>query len=249
MRTWTVKEFDDRKAEIKASCCTMRKARYISLLISGPPTERRCFLWQLWLTIFLNFSINRTRLGAMRRLCGSHAGENMAKVLVGIIQEFELTGPCKFEDQPTIDGLDEFDGDFSASIALLEELARHPKNKLLIPSRPVQEAFEASKEGSQLRLQDLMKSDIAQHIPKWPNMSTSFSLNETFPEHFVKWFLIWKGKLVGSGFVWYWPCRSLLDELTKRLVWRICSTELSNYPPSSTTLHTHSRANCPPLPR
>ena len=35
--------------------------------------------------------MNRTRLLTMRRLFGSHSGENMSKLLVRIIQKFEFT--------------------------------------------------------------------------------------------------------------------------------------------------------------
>jgi len=37
-----------------------------------------------------NFYINRTRLIALRRLRDSHSGENMASVLVEIVQEYEI---------------------------------------------------------------------------------------------------------------------------------------------------------------
>lgn len=91
MRTWIVKEFDDRKAEIKSQLLHNAQSK-IHLSFDLWTSDGTTMSLMAVVAHYLDKTfMNRTRLLAMRRLFGSHSGENMSKLLVGIIQEFELT--------------------------------------------------------------------------------------------------------------------------------------------------------------
>ena len=91
MHTWILKEFDDRKAEIKSQLLHNAQSK-IHLSFDLWTSDGTTMSLMAVVAHYLDKSfVNRTRLVAMRRLYGSHSGDNMAKMLVRIIQEFELT--------------------------------------------------------------------------------------------------------------------------------------------------------------
>jgi hypothetical protein len=63
-----------------------------------------------------------------------------------------------------LDGLDEFEGDVSATIALIEQLAGRPDIKILLPSRPMGLCDHAFGSCPQLRIQDLTRGDMSLYI-------------------------------------------------------------------------------------
>ena len=91
MRRWILKKFDDRKVEIKSQLLHNAQSK-IHLSFDLWTSDGTTMSLMAVVAHYLDKSFtNRTRLLAMRRLFGSHSGENMSKLLVGIIEEFELT--------------------------------------------------------------------------------------------------------------------------------------------------------------
>jgi hypothetical protein len=91
IRTWILQEFNDRKIEFKTQLLQNAQSK-IHLSFDLWTSDGTTMSLMAVVAHYLDKSfINRTRLVALRRLYGSHSGENMAKMLLGIIQEFELT--------------------------------------------------------------------------------------------------------------------------------------------------------------
>jgi len=90
IRAWIIKEFDDRKQEIKRQLLEdAEDGIHLSydLWTSGRTTMSIIavgahYLDKAW--------VNKTRLIALHRLYGSHSGQNTAGVLISVLQEFEI---------------------------------------------------------------------------------------------------------------------------------------------------------------
>lgn len=88
-----VKEFDDRKAEIKRQLLRNAQSK-MHLSFDFWTSDGTTMSLMAIVAHYLDRTFtNRTRLLAVRHLFDFHSGENMSKLLVGIIQEFELTDP------------------------------------------------------------------------------------------------------------------------------------------------------------
>ena len=147
-----------------------------------------------------------------------------------------------------IDGLDEFDGDFGAGIALFEELAKNPNIKLLISSRPMPEILEAFKDGPQLRLQDLTKPDIAQYIQtKVAEHEYIAQLERKFPGTICKVVSDLQTKASGVFFWVVLACRSLLDGFTKKDRLEDLQYRINELPPELNDLFVHILKRIPHL--
>ena len=86
IRTWVMQEFEKRKAEIKAQI--LQESSGMIHLSFDLWTSPNCISIMAVVAHYCdNSHINRTRLIALRRLRGSHSGENMAELLVEIIRE------------------------------------------------------------------------------------------------------------------------------------------------------------------
>jgi hypothetical protein len=91
IRTWILKEFNHRKQDIKQQLLEDAEGK-IHLSFDLWTSDGTTMSIMAVVAHYLDKSfINRTRLIALRRLYGSHSGENMAKILISVIQEFEIT--------------------------------------------------------------------------------------------------------------------------------------------------------------
>jgi hypothetical protein len=89
IRTWVMQEFEKRKAEIQAQI--LQESSGMIHLSFDLWTSPNCISIMAVVAHYCdNSHINRTRLIALRRLRGSHSGENMAKLLVEIVREYEI---------------------------------------------------------------------------------------------------------------------------------------------------------------
>jgi hypothetical protein len=91
LRTWIIKEFEERKIEIRTQLLHRAQSK-IHLSFDLWTSEGTTMSLMAVVAHFLDTAfVNRTRLIALRRLYGSHSGENMARVLIDVIQEFRIT--------------------------------------------------------------------------------------------------------------------------------------------------------------
>lgn len=63
-----------------------------------------------------------------------------------------------------VDGLDEYEGNYTEAISLLQTLASSPNVKVLLSSRPIAACFDAFGRNPRLQLQDLNESDIRTYV-------------------------------------------------------------------------------------
>jgi hypothetical protein len=91
IRAWIIKEFDDRKQEIKRQVLEDAQGK-IHLSFDLWTSDGTIMSIIAIVAHYLDKTwINKTRLIALRRLYGSHSGQNMARLLMSVIQEFEIT--------------------------------------------------------------------------------------------------------------------------------------------------------------
>jgi hypothetical protein len=90
LRNWIIKEFEERKVEIKGQLLHGAQSK-IHLSFDLWTSEGTTMSLMAVVAHYLDKSfVNQTRLIAMRRLRASHSGENMARMLTGIMEEFEI---------------------------------------------------------------------------------------------------------------------------------------------------------------
>lgn len=65
-----------------------------------------------------------------------------------------------------IDGLDEFDGNYSEAIQFIESLAANPQIKVMVSSRPIPSCVQAFSRRPKLQLQDLTNGDITRYVER-----------------------------------------------------------------------------------
>ena len=111
-----------------------------------------------------------------------------------------------------IDGLDEFEGDYTMLIGFMVKLASHEHIKIMVSSRPVPECAAAFEEYPKMRLQDLTRGDIAKYVEDI--VGSHQYLQRLMRKHPQEASSIIRDVIDKSSGVFLWvilACRSLLD--------------------------------------
>jgi hypothetical protein len=92
VRVWIINEFNDRKTEIKKQLLEDAQSKiHLSFDLWTSDGTTMSIIGVVAHYLDKTWTI-KTRLIAVRRLYGSHAGENMSRLLMSVIQEFEISG-------------------------------------------------------------------------------------------------------------------------------------------------------------